>query len=111
MSEKMIAFGIWCAIGFLFIGMGIYAFFAKKTRPMGFWANAEMFEVTDVKKYNTAMGKLFCCYGIVFIILGIPLLAGQNTPWILISMIGVMMESIAMMGIYTTVIEKKYKKK
>ena len=25
---------------------------------MGFWANAEMFEVTDVKKYNKTMGKL-----------------------------------------------------
>lgn len=111
MSEKMIAFGIWCAIGFLFIGMGIYAFFTKKPRPMGFWANAEMFEVTDVKKYNAAMGKLFCCYGIIFMLLGLPLLSGQNSPWVILSVIGVMMESIAMMGIYTTVIEKKYKKK
>lgn len=36
-TEMMIAFGIWFAIGLLFIVMGIYAFFSKKAQPMGFW--------------------------------------------------------------------------
>ena len=111
MGETVIAFIIWCAIGLLFIGMGIYAFFTKNPQPMGFWANAKMFEVTDVKKYNAAMGKLFCAFGIVFIILGLPLLSGQNSAWIILSAFGVMGEAIVMMGIYTIVIEKKYKKK
>lgn len=109
MSEMVVAFFVWCIVGLLMIGMGISAFFAKK--PMGFWANAKMFEVTDLKKYNTAVGKLFCGYGILFILLGLPMLAGQNSAWVLLSVIGVMAESIALMVIYTIVIEPKYKKK
>ena len=44
-----------------------------------------MFEVKDRKKYNAAVGKLFSVFGIVFILLGLPLLAGQNSPWIFLS--------------------------
>lgn len=109
MSEMVVAFFIWCIVGLLMIGMGISAFFAKK--PMGFWANAKMFEVTDLKKYNTAVGILFCGYGIVFILLGLPMLAGQNSAWVLLSVLGVMVESIALMIIYTVGIEPKYKKR
>ena len=111
MSETVVAFIIWCAIGLLFIGMGFYAFFTKNPQPMGFWANAKMFEVTDVRKYNAAIGKLFIGFGIVFIALGLPLLSGQNSALIILSMFGVMAEAIFMMAIYTLVIEKKYKKK
>lgn len=110
MSETMMALGIWSAVGLLFIIVGIYAFFSKKAQPMGFWANAKMFEVTDVRKYNAAMGKLFIGFGIVFIPLGLPLLSGQNSALILLSAFGVMGEAIITMAIYTLVIEKKYKK-
>ena len=110
MTEAMMAFEIWSAIGLLFIIVGIYAFFSKKAQPMGFWANAKMFEVTDVRKYNAAMGKLFIGFGIVFILLGLPLLSGQNSALILLSAFGVMGETIITMAIYTLVIEKKYKK-
>ena len=41
--------------------------------------------------------------------LGIPLLAGQNSAWIILSILGVMAESIAAMAVYSLVIEKKYK--
>lgn len=47
MSGNIIGFIIWCIMGVLFIGLGIFAFTAKKA--VGFWANAKMFEVTDVK--------------------------------------------------------------
>lgn len=86
----------------------IFLFFKK---AIGFWANAEMFEVTDIKKYNGAVAKLFCVFGIVFIILGFPLLSEQNSAWILLSVLGLMIEIITAMIVYTTVIEKKYKKK
>ena len=49
--------------------------------------------------------------GIVFIILGIPLLEGQNTPYILLSVIGVMVETIAIMAVYSLGIVKKYEDK
>ena len=110
MTETTLAFIIWSAVGLLFIIMGIYAFFSKKSQPMGFWANAKMFEVTDVRKYNAAVGKLFIGFGIVFILLGLPLLAGQNSALIILSGFGVMAETIIIMAIYTIVIEKKYKK-
>ena len=111
MSETLLAFFIWLVIGLLFVGMGTHALFSKKAQPMGFWANAKMFEVTDVRKYNAAMGKLFIIYGIVFIILGLPLLSGENSADLILTMFGVMAETIVMMAIYTVVIEKKYKKK
>lgn len=109
MTETMIGFVIWAAFGVLFIALGIYSFFSKKV--MRFWANAEVFEVTDMKKYNKAMAKLFCVFGIVLIFLGVPLLSGQNRAWILLSVVGIMIESITAMVIYTMVIEKKYKRK
>jgi hypothetical protein len=77
---------------------------------VGFWVNAGKFEVTDVKKYNGAVGKLFIGYGIVFILLGLPMLSGQNSPWIILSIGGIMVESMGSMIIYTVVIEKKYRK-
>ena len=105
----MIAFIIFVMVSLIFVGIGISAFFSKK--PMGFFSNAEMFEVTDVKGYNRAVGILWCVYGIVMIILGIPLLAGQNSPHALINMVGVMLETIALVVVYVLVIEKRYRKK
>ena len=46
-----------------------------------------------------------------FIILGIPLLEGQNTPYILWSVIGVMVETIAIMAVYSLGIVIKYEEK
>lgn len=109
MEEKIIGFIIWSILGCLFIGFGIYSCFAQK--PVGFWANAEIFEVSDIKKYNRAVAKLFSVFGIILIALGLPLLAGQNSAWVLLSVVGIMIESIVAMVLYTLVIEKKYKKK
>ena len=109
MTGRIIGFVIWCVVGCLFIVLGIYNFYSQK--PMGFWANVQMFEVTDRKKYNAAVGKLFIILGIVFILLGLPLLAGQNSPWIFLSVLGALMECIIAMIVYTVVIEEKYKKK
>lgn len=108
MNEVLIAFIGWSLVGCFFIGIGIYSFFSKK--PVGFWANAKKIEVNDIKKYNGAMAKLFCIFGIVFIVLGLPLLSGQNNAWIFLSIFGTMLEAIIAMIIYTLVIEKKHKK-
>jgi len=109
MDGKTLGFLIWCLSGGVFLLMGIYAFFAKKA--VGFWANAKVFEVNDVKGYNRAVGKLFISSALIFIILGLPLVGGQNSAWILLSIFGVVAEMIGMMVIYTLVIEKKYKRK
>lgn len=107
----MFAFLIWLVVGCAFIFLGTYVFKSKKEVAFGFWANAEVFPVNNVKRYNRALGKLWCIFGIVFIILGLPLLKGQNSPYILLSILGVMAEAIVVMAVYVTVIEKKYRKK
>ena len=108
MRAANFGFGIWCAMGVFFIALGIYALFSPKA--VGFWANARMFPVTDVKKYNRAMFRLFSVTGIIFVLLGLPLLM-ENSAWILLSCVGVVAEMIAAMIVYTSVIERKYKKK
>jgi len=105
---ESLGFLIWAAVGILMIGIGMHAFFAKK--PQHFWANVKMGKVTEVKKYNRAVGRLFCAYGALFILLGLPLLF-ENKGWILLSCFGVMLLTVALMAIYAAVIEPKYVKK
>ena len=75
-----------------------------------FLGEHEAFPVRDIKGYNHALGKLFIFYGMLFVVLGMPLLSAQNTPYILLSVFGVMIETIVFMVIYSLFIEKKYKK-
>lgn len=107
----MEAFIIWEFMGAVFICLGIYSFLTKKTKATGFWANAKMFPVKDIKAYNKAMGKLWCAYGIIFMLLGLPILKEQNTPYIILSILGVAFETITIMTIYTTIIEPRHRKK
>ena len=79
MDGKYMGFIIWVICGCLLIGIGIYDMFSKK--QANFWANIRPFQVKDVKGYNRATGLLFIGYGLVFILLGLPLLAGQNNPF------------------------------
>ena len=109
MDGRIIGFIVWVLFGCFMIGLGISAFFFKKA--VGFWANIKTFLVSDIRGYNRATGKLFITYGLVFIVLGVPLLSGQNTPYILVSVLGVMIETIAIMAIYSLSITKKYKEK
>lgn len=109
MWEGMMGFLIWAAVGCLIIAFGISAFKAKK--EFGFWANVRTLPMKDVKAYNRAVGRLFIVYGIVFILLGLPFLAGEGSLWIVVSMLGAMGETIAAMAIYTIVIQAKYEKK
>ena len=108
MDGKIIGFIVWAIVGCFIIGIGISAFFSKKA--VGFWANIKAEPINDIKNYNYAMGKLFIVYGVIFILLGTPLLSGQNSPFILLSVVGIMIETIVTMAIYTLIIVKKYKK-
>ena len=102
----MVGFVIWALVGVAIIVLGIRDLFSKK--PVGFWANVETMKVNDVKGYNRATGILFIVYGVVFILLDLPLLDGQNTPLILVSILGVMFETIIIMAVYSLCIIKKY---
>lgn len=102
----MTEFLVWCMCGVLFFILGIRAFRAKEA--VGFWNIKKGPEVTEVEKYNHAVGKLWCVSGGVFAVLGLPLLAGQNSPLVLLSVLGGMFFAIGLMVIYELVIVKKY---
>lgn len=107
----MAAFIIWAIVGIAFIVLGFYDMMSKKEAAFGFWANAETGPVTDVKKYNRALGRLMCVFGVVFILLGLPLLPGQAPALVVITIVGTMFAAIAVMAVYTVGIERKYRKK
>lgn len=107
MTENIIGFVIWAIVGFIIIGLGIRAYFSRKL--VGFWANIKPISVNDITGYNRAVGKMFVIYGGILIALGLPLLSGQNSPFILLSVLGVMIETIVIMAVYSLCIERKYK--
>lgn len=109
MSENVIGYLIWAAAGLLVAGIGIRAFFAQK--PVGFFANAEPPQVTDVKKYNRATGMLMIAMGLVICLLGLPLLIPDGELWILLCIPVLMVSIIAAMVVYTLVIQQKYRAK
>ena len=113
MGEGLGAFIIWTIMGVLFIIMGIYDMNSKKAKPFGFWANAEVGPIEDVKGYNRALGILWCVYGVLFTLIGLPLLIldEQNAGLIIIPVVGVMLISIGAMAFYSIGIESKYRKK
>ena len=113
MGERLIAFIVWVIMGVLFIVMGIYDMNSKKEKPFGFWANAEVGPIEDLKGYNRALGILWCVYGILFILVGLPLLIldEQNSGLIIIPVVGAMLISIGAMIVYSVGIESKYRKK
>lgn len=109
--ERIAAFIIWVVVALAAIMLGIYISKSKKAKPFGFWANAETPEVTDVVAYNKALGKLWIVFGVGFALDGLPLLAGQNSALIMLSVVGAMFLSIGTMIYYTLAIETKFKKK
>lgn len=100
---------VWLIMGGAMVIFGIYAMHSKRAVPFGFWANAEVFKVNDVRGYNHAVGRLWCVFGVVFVLLGFPFLTGQNSPYFIVSILGCMVEAIVAMVVYVTVIEKKYR--
>ncbi len=107
MKGNIFFFILLCMWGVIYMCLAIYIWFSKKA--IDFWGNKKTFEVTDIRKYNHAMSKLYVVNGMVFVLLGFPLLAGHS-KWILLSAAGVVVESIVFIVVYSLVIRKKYKK-
>ncbi len=110
MTHGIYAFSAFALIGVFFLVMGIRCRHSDK--PSGFWANAEQFEVTDVRAYNKSMSKLWFVAAVLYTAIGLPLLTPANILLvILVSIIGCMIVTIGIMIFFTTVIEPKYRKK
>lgn len=104
---RIIGFVIWALCSLLFVVIGIIAW--NKKEPMGFWAQAEPPKVKNVKAYNRAVAKIWFFFAVGMLLLGLPLIiGGQNSPLIVLSILGSMFLAIAICVIYIFV-EKKYK--
>ena len=106
MTGKIIAFTVCSIIGLGFIVFGIYARGSKK--PIGFWAGDKVENVSDIKSYNRAVSTLYCVYGAVLILLGVPMLI--NLLWALFTTVGVALETIVTMAVYAAKIEGRFRK-
>lgn len=107
-TEGIMAFIIWAIVALIFVFVGIYAWNAKE--PVGFFTFQKPPEVSDVKGYNHAVAKLWFAFATVMVLLGLPLLTGQNSPYVIISVFGMMFGVIGMIVAYLKV-EKKYKRR
>lgn len=108
---RILGFLAYAVMGFLFIGWGIYGFSPKKKAAFGFWAGGETFPTDDIRGYNRAVGKLWIAIGIITIVLGLPLIPEQNAPGIIISILGLMAESIGAMVVHELVIAPKFRRR
>lgn len=102
------AVGIWVLTSGLFVGFGAAAWKAEKA--VRFWNIAQQIQVWDVKRYNHAVAKMWFVFAGLFLLTGLPLFGGQNSAWIVISILGGMVWAIGLMVVYVR-IEKKYRKK
>ena len=109
MSENLLNFIMWTISGCLIIAIVISSFFSKK--QAGFWANVNPPPVKDVKGYNHATGKLLVLFGVLLIALGLPILFDKSSVFIFLSIIGVLILTIAMMVVYIFYIDDKYREK
>lgn len=100
-------------IGCMFVFTGIIMYKSNTVEPYSFWANAKSpcFEVTDVRRYNRAVSKLWIGYGISIMVFSFPMGLGQNNPWAFISVLGMMISTLLLIIVYTLVIEKRYRKR
>lgn len=96
----------WLAGDAVTLIFGIYAWLAKE--PVRFWTVGQKIQVNSIKKYNHAVAKLWFLLTIGLAAFGLPLISGQNSAWIVVSILGTVFLSIIVMVIYTR-IEKKYR--
>ncbi|MBQ7994343.1 MAG: hypothetical protein IJM63_09440 [Solobacterium sp.] len=102
------AFGLWCAVSALMIAIGVITFNMKK--PAGFFANSPApSKVTDITAYNHALGKLWIAYGVLLMASGLPLLKEKPGALVIITMLGTVFSTLALICIYAAVIAPKYK--
>lgn len=102
----MFAFCVWLSGCGIFILFGIASWRSEKV--VRFWNISQQIQVSDVKKYNRAVAKMWLVFSVLLAVTGIPILAGQNSAWIAITILGGMLWAIALMVVYTK-IEAKYR--
>lgn len=105
MSGNIIGFTIWSLVALIFLIIAIVDFRSEK--PVGFYTGVKPPEVSDVKKYNRAVGIIWLVYFAVFELLGLTLLFyEQNSPAFIIPILGVVFLTIGIIVAYNMVLAK-----
>ena len=65
-------FVIWSAVSLLLAGIGVWCL--RSDKAVGFYTGVKPPEVTDVRKYNHSVGRLWFIYALLFELLYVPLL-------------------------------------
>lgn len=108
---NVIGYIIFLLVCALFVVIGIVSWNSKA--PVGFFSNVKApddSDISDIKGYNHAVARIWFVFAGGLALLGLPLLAGQNSPLIIITVIGSLWLCIALIVVYMRV-EKKYKGK
>lgn len=103
----IIAFVIDSIVAVIFLAIGVSAW--KSKEAMGFFTFVDPPKVKDTKQYNHAVAKIWFTAALIFEMLSVPLLwLEQNSPLIILFILGVVILVITTMIVYTRV-EAKYK--
>ena len=101
----IVGFIIWSFCTILIVGIGIWSWNSKK--PAGFYAGVEPPKVKDVKGYNHAVAVMWFVYAILFELLGFPFLfQKQNSPMFILTILGVVAITIALLIVYNYVLAR-----
>ena len=109
MNENILNFILWAIFGCLMIAIGISAFFSKE--QVRYMAKINPPKVKDIKGYNYATGKLLVLFGVLLIVLGVPILFDKSSLFIFLSIIGALILTIATIAVNVLYIEEKYREK
>ena len=100
-------FFIWTLITLIFVYIGITI--RKSNIPVNLFTFGDAPKVNDIKRYNKAVSNLWLVFTILFEMIGISLLfIKQNSPLVILIVLGVVFLVIGMMVTYTK-IESKYR--
>lgn len=100
-------FFIWTLITLIFVYIGITI--RKSNIPVNLFTFGDEPKVNDIKRYNKAVSNLWLVFTILFEMIGISLLfIKQNSPFIILIVLGVVFLVIGMMVMHTK-IESKYR--
>ena len=103
----LVGFIIWTLITLIFVYIGITT--RKSNMPVNLFTFGDVPKVNDIKGYNKAVSNLWLVFAILFEVVGVSLLfIKQNSPLVILIVLGVVFLVIGMMVTYTK-IESKYK--
>lgn len=102
-----IGFSIWSAVTVIFLVLAARSF--RSEEAAGFFAGVTPPKVTDIRRYNRAVGRIWLVYGVMYELLGVPILfMEQNSPWFLVIILGAVFWTIALVVTYV-ITENKYR--